>query len=57
MYDPNTQNIAFHLKDIDRQFEPRLREYREPKARSKTLLRVISVIGLLVAAAPFVPWT
>ncbi|MEX0281233.1 MAG: hypothetical protein AB3N13_08605 [Arenibacterium sp.] len=56
MFDPDTNSIEFHLKDLERQVKPCLRDYREPNRRSTNALRVISVIGLLVLAAPFVSW-
>lgn len=56
MFDPNTQSIEFHLKDLESQVKPQMRDYREPAERSNTMLRLISVIGLLVLAVPFIPW-
>jgi len=56
MFDPNTQSIDFYLKDLERQVKPRMRDYREPGDRSNTKLRLISVIGLVVLAVPFIPW-
>lgn len=56
MFDPNAQSIDFHLKDLERQVKPRLRDYRKPAHRPNTTLRLISVIGLLVLAVPFIPW-
>ena len=56
MFDPTTQSIYFHLKDIERQVKPRMCDYREPGDRPNTKLRLISVIGLVVLAVPLIPW-
>ena len=56
MFDPNTQSIDFYLKELERQVKPRMRDYREPKKRPTSTLRIISVAGLLVLVAPFIPW-
>jgi hypothetical protein len=56
MFDPNTQSIDFYLKELERQVKPRMRDYREPKKRPTLTLRIISVAGLLVLVAPFIPW-
>ena len=57
MFDPNTQSIGFYHKNLERQLKPRMRDYRAPANRSNTTLRLISVIGLIVVALPFIPWS
>jgi len=55
MLDPNIQSIEFYLKDLERQMQPRLQDYRKNNSSTGTLVRMISIVGVLFAAAAFLP--
>ena len=55
MLDPNIQSIEFYIKDLERQMQPRLQDYRKNNSSTGTLVRMISIVGVLFAAVAFLP--
>jgi len=55
MFDPNIQSIEFYIKDLERQMQPRLQDYRKNNSSTGTLVRMISIVGVLFAAVAFLP--
>lgn len=55
MFDPNTQSIEFHLKDLESQMQPRRKEFGKRNDHFAGLVSLISIVGVIVSAAIFVP--
>jgi len=55
MFDPNPLPMQFHLKDLERQLRPTLKDYRPKVASTGLSVRIISVVAALVALAIIVP--
>ena len=55
--DFNTHSMRAHFHDLERQVKPQLTDYQPSKNTLAPVLRVVSVVGLLVAVGLFLPLT
>lgn len=55
MFDPNAQSVHFYLDELERSAKDQHHAPRQNRDNSGGILRVISVIGVVVMAAFFLP--
>ena len=46
-----------HFNDLERQVKPQLKEYRPSKENDFPIVRLVSIVGVIVAAGLFLPLT
>ena len=55
--DINSHSMKAHFNDLERQVKPQLTEFRSNKTNHFPVARLISIVGVLVAAGLFLPLT
>jgi hypothetical protein len=55
--DFNTHSMKAHFHDLERQVKPKLSDYQPRKSTMAPVLRVVSVVGAIIAVGLFLPLT
>lgn len=53
----NSNSMKAHFNDLERQVKPQLKEYRPSKENDFPIVRLVSIVGVIVAAGLFLPLT